>query len=227
MRSNYVLQRPPGTFLVSSELRGPAPLNTALDHMGMPRDLRALWELSNGDPTVSDTATHAFDDAGLIWIAPVRNFGSDVTPLNCVTFAATGGDSVHYSWLELPGRDADSAPIVMTVPCAGDGRQNIVVGESLRDFLNLGCRYGYFALEQLAYDWHGTIKELEKKSIDPDAWPDKIARLEQLTTHFALEPWERPGEKLTQLQRQYGHFAIVGARHRAANNLRSQALAAV
>jgi hypothetical protein len=28
--SNYVLQRTPGTFLVSSELRGPAPLNTAL-----------------------------------------------------------------------------------------------------------------------------------------------------------------------------------------------------
>jgi hypothetical protein len=29
-RPNYVLQRTPGTFLVSSKLRGPAPLNTAL-----------------------------------------------------------------------------------------------------------------------------------------------------------------------------------------------------
>ena len=27
---NYVLQRTPGTFLVSSKLRGTAPLNTAL-----------------------------------------------------------------------------------------------------------------------------------------------------------------------------------------------------
>ena len=39
MRPNYVLQRTPGTSLVSTYLRGPAPLNTALDHRLAVREL--------------------------------------------------------------------------------------------------------------------------------------------------------------------------------------------
>src|SRR5687767_3897488 len=35
-RSNYVLQRTPGTFYVSTHHRGPAPLNTALGSMAQP-----------------------------------------------------------------------------------------------------------------------------------------------------------------------------------------------
>ena len=43
MEPNYVLQRTPGTFLVSSELRGPAPLNTALDPVMPPSAPRFPW----------------------------------------------------------------------------------------------------------------------------------------------------------------------------------------
>ena len=168
-----------------------------------------MWQLSNGDPAVSDAAALAFDHAGLIWIAPPRHYGYDVTPRNSVTFATTGGDGVHYGWLDLPKCEPDSAPIVMTVPCAMD-TQNIVVGENLRDFLHLGCRYGYFALEQLAYDWDGTVQELERKRVDPDAWPEKRAKLEQLTKHFALAPWPTPGERLTELQRRFAHLISFG-----------------
>lgn len=38
----------------------------------------------------------------------------------------------------------------MTVPASGG--QSVVVGADLFEFLSLGARRGYFALEQLAYD---------------------------------------------------------------------------
>ena len=178
--------------------------------MKVPRDLEAMWKMSKGDPAVSDAAALEFDAAGLIWVAPPRHHGYDATPRNSVTFAHTGGDGVHYGWLDLPGGEPDSAPIVMTIPCAMDANQNIVVGESLRDFLHLGCRYGYFALEQLAYDWDGTVEELEKKRVDPDALPEKLAKLNQLTKHFALSPWSNPRDRLIELRDRFAHLIVVG-----------------
>jgi hypothetical protein len=166
----------------------------------VPSLLRELWKLTGGDPLSSTRAAAAFDDAGLILIAPPRWYGYESTPTNATSFATTGGDGVHYSWLTFGEVDAETAPIVMTVPMAAEEHTNIIVGENLRDFLNLGCRYGYFPLEQLAYNWDATVRELEMQRVAPDAWPEKRGKLKVLTDALGLAPWPNPRQRLRELQ---------------------------
>ena len=169
----------------------------------VPSLLRDLWKLTDGDPASSSRAAAAFEDAGLILIAPPRWYGYESTPANATSFATTGGDGVHYSWLTFDGVDAERAPIVMTVPMASEERTNIIVGENLREFLNLGCRYGYFPLEQLAYDWDETIRELERQRVAPNAWPEKRRKLNMLTEALGLVPWPSPRQRLRALQDEF------------------------
>src|SRR5581483_8608045 len=69
------------------------------------------------------------------------------TPLNCLTFAATGGEGAHFSFLAVDGRVDEQSPVVVTNPCPTDFR-HFIVGKNLNDFLCLGLRRGYFAMEQ-------------------------------------------------------------------------------
>ena len=78
------------------------------------------------------------------------------TPLNCRTFARTGGEGVHFSLLTHDGCIDSDSPVVMTNP--DTSRSNFVVGENLFDFLCLGYYRGYFALEQLSYDREETLQ---------------------------------------------------------------------
>jgi hypothetical protein len=121
----------------------------------------------------------------------------DNTPVNADTFAETGGDGVHFSLLLIEdGRTIENAPIVMTVPMAFE-RANHIVGANLVEFLSLGCRYGYFKLEQLAYDRSGTI--------DPDAH-----LLEDIIRRVGLRPWVDVRERLNDLDEQYGPVVQLG-----------------
>ena len=70
------------------------------------------------------------------------------TPKNALTFARTGGDGVHYSYLAMSGLPEGIVPIVMTMPAVA---RNFVVAESFDEFLGVGYRVGWFALEQIAY----------------------------------------------------------------------------
>jgi hypothetical protein len=74
------------------------------------------------------------------------------TPKNSLSFASTGGDDVHFGLVAVNGKFGDASPVVMTVPMAGDNPEelNFIVGETLRDFLCLGCERGFFDLEKLA-----------------------------------------------------------------------------
>lgn len=71
------------------------------------------------------------------------------TPANCVTFAHTGGEGVHFSFLLDDGAVNERCPVVVTCPCLSGG--TYVVGEGLHEFLCLGHYRGYFGLEQLAF----------------------------------------------------------------------------
>jgi len=131
------------------------------------------------------------------------------TPLNCRTFASTGGDGVHFSFLVRDGLVREESPVVLTVPCAA---ANLVVGENLFDFLSLGSRRGYFGLEQLAY----APKVAEEVYTNPDWQPsdrwhksvgfvtDEAERgvLELLTSEFGLRPWPSP-TRFAILQERY------------------------
>ena len=78
-----------------------------------------------------------------------------------------------------------------------------MVGETLREFLALGCRSGYLVLEQMAYDYDWIVEELERRAFAPDDWPEKREDLETLSRHFKLEPWSGPRNRLEELMGRF------------------------
>ena len=124
------------------------------------------------------------------------------TPSNSATFASTGGDGVHFGFLFGDEFDVVEAPIVMTVPMNFD-LPNVIVGGNLEEFLSLGCRTGYFSLEQIVYDPKSTILELQTGEFYPDTTEDEIELLNLSSTEFDSRPWHHPEERLEQLRTQY------------------------
>jgi hypothetical protein len=83
----------------------------------------------------------------------------------------------------------------MTVPMQFD-HPNHVVGTTLHQFLCLGCRTGYFSLEQLAYDPLGTVERLTVG--EPDPAVDQH-QLDFLVERLELQPWTNIGSRLAEL----------------------------
>lgn len=124
------------------------------------------------------------------------------TPRNAATFASTGGDGVHFGFLFGGEFDGVEAPIVMTVPMNFD-LPNVIVGGSLEEFLSLGCRTGYFSLEQIVYDPKNTILELQTGEHYPDMTEEEIKLLTLIFDEFGSKPWQNPEERLEQLRSEY------------------------
>jgi len=174
----------------------------------LPALISDLWQLAGGDPQdPSCDWNTAFDPIGLILFAPPRHGGYSCTPANGVTFATTGGDGVHYSWLVDPEIGLDFAPVVMTVPMCDT--PNLVVGANVREFLCLGCRFGFFALEQLIYQRQNTLDELASKSVPRDATAEERQLLRRITDAFNLQPWEAPKERLAALQERFAPLIVL------------------
>ena len=85
------------------------------------------------------------DYCGLEPVRPMTHFGYFCTPKNSKTFASTGGDGVHFGFVDVQGANSDSGPIVMTVPMAETN--NVIVAEDLEEFFCIGYFVGWFALE--------------------------------------------------------------------------------
>jgi len=129
-------------------------------------------------------------------------------PLNCRTFAETGGDGIHFSLLVQDGAITENSPIVMTIP--PDGGQSLIVGETLYDFLCFGAHNGFFALPI----WpDATLRPYPSPASNPDEVPHSSARSDSeererqvlafLIAQMDLQPWTSM-RKLTQLQEKYG-----------------------
>lgn len=131
------------------------------------------------------------------------------SPINCATFASTGIDGTHFSFLIVDGGLGADSPVIMTTP-ANMGK-SVVVGENLFDFLCLGSRRGYI-LDRLAGSHHRGLEDL----IDANWYPGKPAS-EWLATQSAdypgnmlaflvdrlnLHPWTDPG-RWDELQERY------------------------
>jgi hypothetical protein len=93
-----------------------------------------------------------FDESGILLSGDKVAWRADVTPLNTHEFASTGGDFVHYSILVI---DSILQPVVMTVPMNSGGVQNLILSETLPEFLGLGYEHGWFPLEQIVYEVSG------------------------------------------------------------------------
>lgn len=90
---------------------------------------------------------------GMLLRSKLGNGGYWCTPKNSLSFASTGCDGVHFSFILRNNAITEDSPVIVTVPAnSGESeRANIVVASNLRNFLRFGLRRGYFALEQLAY----------------------------------------------------------------------------
>jgi hypothetical protein len=166
--------------------------------------LRALWQLTE-IKLDSDAPEYNgyFDPIGLILHGKLEHWSYWCTPRNSITFASIGGDGVHYGILDIGDGFTDSSPVVMTVPCCDT--PNTIVGESLIDFFALGCRQGYFTLEQLIYQREQQLAALDTRDFDPDSTEDERNMLESITERFELLPWDDHDGRLDQLQRQFFH----------------------
>jgi hypothetical protein len=134
----------------------------------------------------------------------------DATPANSTTFASTGGGGVHFGLLRATTTVSGVAPVVMTVPEQFDA-PNHVVGASLREFLALGCRTGYYHLERLAYGWgrQEETNHLERGEWAGAGWDGQseeatvLALLAAVTQEFNLAPWPNVAQRLAKLQTRY------------------------
>lgn len=163
-------------------------------------DVATLFKLAGNRGRADDWNDH-FDPIGLILQIPPKREDYWCTPLNALTFARTGGDGTHYSLVSLPKLPRSEQPIVMTVPM-GD-TPNVIVGENLREFLALGCRFGYVALEHLVHQPTETITVLKRRKYNEDATARDIRMLQLIERTFRLKPWTDPRKRLAELKRRF------------------------
>jgi hypothetical protein len=154
-----------------------------------------------------------FDPIGLILRLPPTHGGYWCSPANSVSFATTGGDGTHFSLLRTGERLDDHCPVVMTVPMSEN--PNIIVGENLREFLALGCRRGYFALDQLVYAPAEGIREYSRDAYDAEASDEEMESLRLIESTFRLAPWPDVRRRLAELRLQYFSAVEVAPREGA------------
>lgn len=149
------------------------------------------------------------DEIGLILQSELRPSGYEEAPRNVVTFASTGGDGVHFSFLDTGGGIADTSPVVMTVPMAE--WPNRVVGENLRHFLGIGLHSAYFVLEQLQYDFEDSLANLINRKWQQDLSDRAQAVLAEMAGALDLAAWTDFRRELAALERRYAHLLEMAA----------------
>lgn len=157
-------------------------------------ELQAQWDF-----TMTDDDLISFE-LGAYLYGPTddRQFDSpyDATPQEAFTFASTGIDGQHYNVLVTP--DAMGV-VVLTSPMAFDC-ENLVVGGSLRELLDLACTCGLGVVPDLAV-------------IDIDRAVDLLTSCEQrsgllvdLASEMGLALWPDVPRRLGELQREFGRY---------------------
>ena len=153
----------------------------------------------------------AFGSLGLMLHSRLEHGGYDCTPTNTESFASTGGNGVHFSFLVQDGKVTESSPVVITVPTMIHGQGNFIGGSSLFDFLCLGYHRGYFALEQLGAEkcfaayatsawWPESNSDYSKGFVPSD---NQREILNFLIENLGLSPWTDLRQKFEQLQSTY------------------------
>jgi hypothetical protein len=181
----------------------PDPLVTFQELQEFDEKEARKFKLSRGDPGLVAL--------GLMIGDKLDEFRYDwCTPSNCLTFATTGGNGIHFSFLVENGTISPRSPIVVTNP--GYGGISWIVGKNLYDFLCLGYHRGYFALEQLAYQRELTLEvytNAQWKPTKPDDHSvgyvlseEQRLVLNALIKRFGLRPWNSP-ETFHRLQDKY------------------------
>lgn len=187
----------------------PAPIPADVANRPLEVDLPLLREL----PIVDREIIERFP--GERWEMGLQSLGlilgeelgathySTLTPINCRSFASTGGDGCHFSLYVDDGRITEESFVVMTVP---DSYTNVIVGENLFDFLCLGVRRGYFCLAYVSspkyLDAYTNPNWKPESPTDEFPDPNDLIKLEWLAQRLNLQPWTDP-KRLAELQEKY------------------------
>ena len=175
----------------------------------IPAPLQALYDAAAAmGPQFELSPEAVLDYCGLLLeIPPQRNYIDWCTPRNVMTFATTGGDSVHYSYLVDERLPEGRYPIVMTLPCVND--LNWVIAESFQEFFDYGYYVGWFSLEQLYYDdEEGPAYFLQPSENFGDIG---TAQLPLLRKALNMKPVPPTLERFAQLQQKYGALLDIPA----------------
>lgn len=172
--------------------------------MKLPVQLEKLHLAADDAATQFESSADAvFDPCGLILEMPPVEQHYWCTPTNVVTFASTGGDGVHYSYLKDFDSSQGALPIIMTLPCADEN--NVVIAESFEEFFNLGYYVGWFSLEQLVYQEERAIEYFTKHDEGQRDYAE--SRLKFLREALQMRPVPPDMARLSKLQEQY--FALL------------------
>jgi len=168
------------------------------------------------------SASGVFDPCGLILEIPPKSGYYWCTPKEALTFACTGGDGVHYSYLSSDSLSPSVVPVVMTLPA--NDKHNFVVADSIDEFLGLGYHVGWFALEGIAYDPEEALQyfaqagsdcpdyrsvALQSLGIERNAPDSKSTRLEFLRSHLSIQPVSLSLDRIAELTERYASYLIV------------------
>ena len=175
-------------------------------HIGELSDLARLRSVLSEREAVS---VEAVDTLGLLMASDLAPSTYQQTPRNCIPFAYTGGDGVHFSFADIGEGLTNASPIVMTVPMQFE-RPNLVVGCNLRDFLALGLRVGYFVLEGLQYNREKWVRLLEDTSYRPVTNAMELGTIKAIERAFDIAPWTNPEQHLHELEEQFTHLMVSG-----------------
>ncbi|HEY7310063.1 MAG TPA: hypothetical protein VH643_11945 [Gemmataceae bacterium] len=155
--------------------------------------------------------------AGLAGVGLILDYELDqsrydhCTPHNCRTFAHTGCDGDHFSLLVQAGSITEDSPVILTAPSCF--QVNVIVGETLFDFLCLGVRRGYFDLRELTHRPEEALPKYlapgqEMQSLQQEEGDDPAFEAFQrqvlgyLSAALGLHPWTNM-EKFHRLQERY------------------------
>ena len=174
--------------------------------MKLPVQLEKLHQVADAAAIQFETsADMVFEPCGLILETPQMEQQYWCTPANVVTFASTGGDGVHYSYLKDFVSANGALPIIMTLPSADEN--NVVIAESFEEFFNLGYYVGWYSLEQLVYQEEQAIGYFT----DPDEEhrDDAESRLEYMREALQMRPVPPQMARLAKLREQYFDLLLI------------------
>jgi hypothetical protein len=163
-------------------------------------DLAELVAFANDRPRPHHEPGQPLAAIGLLFW-PDFGLRYDDTPADARVLCWSGVDGVH--WSALAAHDSPSGYlVVMTVP----GAPNLIVGESIREFLALGCEASLFALNVLAYEeWVGLNDSYDERAgLDPSDYAPAITTLAQLRAELIISPWTDVPGRLVELHQRYG-----------------------